>query len=67
MPDTAFMPDTDLSRWLGNRAFADAKAEFDEKGYIIFETALSQDELEDVREALAPHLGVGSSRRDPPG
>ena len=56
MPDAAFTPETDLSRWLGTRTFADAKAEFDEQGYIIFENVLSQEELEAIGDALAPHL-----------
>lgn len=56
MPDSAFAPQADLSRWLGEKSFADAKAEFDEQGYIIFENVLSGEELQDVRDALAPHL-----------
>ncbi len=58
MPDTAFMPEADLAPWLGDRAFADAKAEFDEQGFIIFENVLSENELQDARTALAPYLDV---------
>ena len=57
MPDTAFTQQTDLSRWLGERSFDDVKAEFDETGYIIFENVLSAEELQSVKDALAPHLG----------
>jgi len=48
----------DISHWLGGRSFADCRAEFDETGYIIFENALEPEQVETLREALAPHLGA---------
>lgn len=57
MPDTGFLPEVDLERWLGDRSFADAKSEFDQEGFIIFENVLDHDELTAVGNALAPHFG----------
>lgn len=51
-------PDTDLSRWLGERTLEDAKAEFDEVGFIVFENVLSPDELASVERALEPWLNA---------
>lgn len=57
MPDSAFDPEVDLSQWLGGRSFEDAKSEYDETGYIVFENVLSPDELQNIEDALAPHFG----------
>lgn len=57
MADTMRTPNADLSQWLGGRTFEDAKAEFDERGYVIFENVLSSDELRDIEVALEPFLG----------
>jgi len=55
------MPDTDLgtrrlSDYLSDQTFADAKAQFDADGYIIFENVLSDTELTAVRDALSPYM-----------
>lgn len=46
-----------LAPWLGDRSFADWRAEFDAAGYVVFERAMTPDQVEAVRGALAPHLG----------
>ena len=46
----------DLTRWLGDRPFADAKASFDRDGYIIFPNILRSDEVDQIRGALEPHF-----------
>ena len=42
--------------WLGGRSFASWQQEFDRGGYLIFERALPQDRVAEIRAALAPHL-----------
>ena len=42
--------------WLGGRSFASWREEFDRRGYLIFEHVLSQDRVDEIRAALAPHL-----------
>jgi ectoine hydroxylase-related dioxygenase (phytanoyl-CoA dioxygenase family) len=37
-------------------AFAAKRGEFDSKGYVLFDSVLSDEELADIRAALAPHL-----------
>lgn len=54
----------DLSPWLGARSFEACKAAFDEDGYIIFENVLSEAELGDIRDALAPHFAVDQRGRN---
>lgn len=46
-----------LTRWLGNKRFAEHKAQFDRDGYIIFERVMDAGEIARYREALAPWLG----------
>ena len=58
MPDTAFPQGADLSNWLDDRSFEEAKSEYDEQGYIVFENVLSPEELSSIRGALAPYLDV---------
>ena len=47
---------TDLSKWLGLDRFADAKSQYDEDGYLVFENILSSNELGAIKDALAPYL-----------
>jgi len=47
-------PTEDITRWLGQRSFADCQHEFDEHGYIIFENVLDTDDLASLKAALAP-------------
>ncbi|HYE47923.1 MAG TPA: phytanoyl-CoA dioxygenase family protein [Caulobacter sp.] len=42
--------------WLGGRSFADCKAEYDDRGFIIFERVLEEEALSDLRTALEPHF-----------
>ena len=46
----------DLSPWLGGRTFEQCRRECDERGYIVFESVMSPDEVARVRAALEPHL-----------
>lgn len=46
----------DLTKWLGGRSFAELKAEYDTRGYLVFKNVMSPDEVERVRTALAPYL-----------
>lgn len=52
-----------LKPWLQGRSFDDWYAEYDEKGYVIFENVMPEDEIARVRAALAPHL-VKTGRND---
>ncbi|ATQ41448.1 phytanoyl-CoA dioxygenase family protein [Caulobacter mirabilis] len=52
------------SPWLKGRSFAEAKAEYDERGYLIFENVLSPTEVQAIRDALAPYLDGGKSGRN---
>ena len=56
MPDSANTAEPDLSVYLGGRSFEDAKAEYDEKGFVVFENVLSADELQDITAALSPYM-----------
>ena len=47
---------TDLSKWLGLDRFADAKSQYDEDGYLVFENILSSNELTAIKDALKPYL-----------
>ncbi|MDB5469674.1 MAG: phytanoyl-CoA dioxygenase family protein [Caulobacter sp.] len=42
--------------WLGGRSFADCKAEYDERGFVIFERVLDDRALAELRAALEPHF-----------
>jgi len=42
--------------WLDGRSFADAKTEYDQRGYVIFERVLDKQALDDLRAALEPHF-----------
>jgi hypothetical protein len=42
--------------WLRGRSFASWRDEFDNRGYLIFEHVLPQDQVTEIRAALAPHL-----------
>lgn len=41
---------------LGGRSFAEAKAEYDERGFVIFERVLSDETIAALRAALEPHF-----------
>ena len=45
-----------LAPFLGNRSFEDHKAEFDERGYLVFDNVLDADMVSAYRAALEPHL-----------
>jgi len=45
-----------LEPWLGDRAFDDWRAEFDDTGYLVFPSVLAEQELTAIREALQPYL-----------
>lgn len=56
MPDTVHQSPDVLMPWLGDRSFANAKAEFDREGHITFKNVLNRDDLTAIRNALAPHF-----------
>lgn len=56
--------DNNLDRWLGGRSFAEARADFDRDGYIIFEQVLEPDRVEQVRAALQPYLDADLTGRN---
>ncbi|MEM7019234.1 MAG: phytanoyl-CoA dioxygenase family protein [Pseudomonadota bacterium] len=45
-----------LTPWLQGRSFESWKTQLDEEGYIIFEGAMPPEEVQRVRNALAPYL-----------
>lgn len=45
-----------LDQWLADRSFDDWKSQFDKDGYVIFESVLSEQKVQDARNALEPHL-----------
>ena len=53
-----------LSSYLGERRFADCKAEYDRTGFIIFENVLSDAEIAAQRAALQPHLDANLQGRN---
>ena len=56
--------DNNLDRWLGGRSFAEARADFDRDGYIIFEQVLEPDRVDRVRAALQPYLDADLTGRN---
>lgn len=46
----------DLAPLLGDRSFDEVYAEYDDKGYVIFENAMGNEELSRIRNALMPFL-----------
>jgi len=64
MQDTVMNAVPDYSYWLGGRSFEDAKADFDENGFVIFENVLSKTELENITQGLAPHLDADLKGRN---
>ena len=56
--------DNSLDRWLGGRSFAEARADFDRDGYIIFEQVLEPDRVDRVRAALQPYLDADLTGRN---
>ena len=55
--DTAFSFDENaLALYLNGRSFDDAWAEYEDKGFVIFERVMPATEIQRVRDALAPHL-----------
>lgn len=53
---TSDISEASLAHWLNGRRFADAFAEYNENGYIIFENVLSKDEVANYQAALEPHM-----------
>ena len=53
----AAVREAEIARWLDGRPFADWRAEYDARGYVILKNVLSSEQLAAIREALAPHLG----------
>lgn len=47
---------TDISQWLGQNSFEDAKVRYDEDGILIFENVLPPQKLAEIKTALAPYL-----------
>jgi len=45
-----------LSPWLSERSFEDWREQFDRDGFIIFENVLGENQLADIRGAMAPYL-----------
>jgi len=45
-----------ITPWLAGRSFADWREQFDRDGYVIFKSVLNDDQLNAIREALAPYL-----------
>ena len=56
--------DGDLSPWLGQASFAEAKDAFDRDGYLIFEDVLKREQVEALRAALAPHFAKDLTGRN---
>lgn len=56
--------DHDFSQWLGGRSFEDWRKQFDRDGYLVFENVLSEQELSDIKDALAPYLGENIKGRN---
>ncbi len=54
--DPTLIDKTALKPWLQGRSFDDWYAEYDDKGYVIFESVMPADDVAAVRTALAPHL-----------
>ncbi|WP_373487467.1 phytanoyl-CoA dioxygenase family protein [Blastomonas sp.] len=50
--------------WLGERTFADWRAQFDCDGYLVFPAVLDDDALAAIRAALAPYLGADVKGRN---
>ena len=48
--------ETVLKPWLQGRSFDDCYAEYDDKGYVIFEGIMPNSDIETVRSALAPYF-----------
>jgi len=62
--DTAMHPiEADLETWLGGRSLADCFEAYDRDGYIIFKSVMPQETVQQVRDALEPHLNK-SGRND---
>ncbi|MEZ5708370.1 MAG: phytanoyl-CoA dioxygenase family protein [Blastomonas sp.] len=53
-----------LDRWLEGRSLSDWREEFDERGYIIFESVLDDGELTAIRSALAPWIDADIKGRN---
>lgn len=62
--DEAVIDENTIAEWLRGRSFADVRAEYDEKGYVIFEDVLSAEKVAEARQALAPHLEENTTGRN---
>lgn len=54
--DPAIVDEDALAPWLQGRRFSDWYAEYDEIGYVIFESIMPEQDVAAVRSALAPHF-----------
>ncbi len=53
-----------IAPWLAGRSFAEARADFDSDGYLIFENVLPTEKVARVREALRPWLEADVTGRN---
>lgn len=63
MQHSTAIPEDALKPWLGQRSFADAYAEYEEQGFIMFEGVASQSDVDGWLEALEPHM-IHAGRND---
>lgn len=59
-----FVSEDQIASWLGGRSFAEARADFDRDGYLIFENVLPTEKVERVRAALQPYLETDLTGRN---
>lgn len=60
---TPVIDEEKLKPWLNGRSFDDCYADYEDKGYVIFEGIMPAGEIEAVRNALTPHF-TKSGRND---
>jgi len=46
----------DISHWLNGESFNTLKSRYDKDGYLVFENVLDDNEIADIKAALAPYL-----------
>ncbi|NNC73317.1 MAG: phytanoyl-CoA dioxygenase family protein [Sphingomonadaceae bacterium] len=62
--DGLSVPEEQILPWLGGRSFAEARADFDSDGYLIFENVLPAEKVQRVRAALRPFLDADVAGRN---
>ncbi|MEM7663720.1 MAG: phytanoyl-CoA dioxygenase family protein [Pseudomonadota bacterium] len=60
---TVTVAESDLKPWLGEQKLADCFEAYDRNGYIIFNNVMPAKDVQDVKDALEPHLNK-SGRND---